>query len=628
MEKFLSMFFRASKCPVFFFFIGFLILASSTAHACSCAFYSPSITMQSSSVIILIEVLDEKYDFPYLSEIYPKDVEDDPEGERKLKRQTANLAVKKVWKGSFGKTAIFSSVLYSSCDSLLPVGGPYLLYGWQNGDLVGTSHCYRTRGSKNIEVEMEILDLFVKGTPLAKIHEYLVNIMESKRETRFRQQAASLLFEDLSGYHDIVKYMQSKNKTKIPEYLAPYLPKGFDPSTFPKLTQRAWRIASKDPSPEIRKDSLHFMQFLDIPKSKADKQRHAYLKDSSIIVRSRAVSELLIHNQKEKQKEENHALLQKVIADEKNFLTPIDPKEKAAQRSMIQGIISYMIKGAGKTSPAWMRTHILQDLASEFPSVRKSALYNFRRLKPATDEHNKQVLSAYRKELEKQSTRPATSNLKEESTYAKRKRINAKKEIILYLIKHGTEEDKNSLLPDIVEDLNNNDPITASAVIEILKHLMPISNKQSKDIRLAVYSRIEKEKELIDRNPASRDVRRKRIQDMISIFINQMYAEKEKKFIPKTLQDFSMAQELASKLAQERIYKTIKPLIPEIMQDFKGEPSWAQDRAFWNLYGLKPLNEDLLERLEEVYQNTDLRYQPRVRRQINQLKKPVKAYFY
>jgi hypothetical protein len=576
--------------------------------------------MKNGGVVMEIEVLDETIDFPYLGDVYPEEVKNEPEREVKIKRQTSNIAVKKLWKGSIEKTAIFSSVFYWNCAIGLSVGETYLFYGWQNGDLVKTSYCNRTKSAKSTEVEMEMLNLFTKGVPLEKIHGYLIDVLDSKRGTRIRKQAASLLLEEWYFYHKIAKDLKYEKEARIPKEFSRYIPKGWNPGSFPTLANRAWEIVSRDPDPEIRKQSIQFMNHLDLPKEEVDRRLHIYLKDDSARVRHSAIRILKNYTLTGKEQKETLSLLQSVLENEYKTPPSANPKERKAQSEIIQGILWFMIRNSKKEEASpWMFPYILKDLTSEFSEVKNLASYNLRTYRTLNDEQREKVLSLYKMELKKLNASSPADGHQGGTDDKKWDRNNSKKRITLYLIKHGTEEDQKNLLQGIIKDLKNDDSTASFRAFEMLREFHRIDDEQKQVIRSVLYSKIKKESSLSQSYPEGWRIKRNKIQGMISYLINQINAEDVKKFVPKSLEDFSIIQKFTSNLIRERKYEAVKPVLPEILQDFKEELPAAQHQAYLNLEMLKPLDDNLLKQLERIHQNADSRDKPRVRQLIDYL---------
>jgi len=611
-----------SRKIVFYCLVGYLLLISSTAHACSCANGPISNDAKNFNAILLIEVLNESFDFPYLSESDSEWIKKHPEEERKLKRQNVTVSVKKLWKGKRTKTLKYSATDYGTCEMFLEVGKQYLFYGGQKDDQIGTSICSRTAILKNKEVEMSFLDRAVRGDSPEKLQEYLLEIVMSDKEERIRIQALSLLKEEWNFLKHLLDMTKSAKAERTRKHATNLLPKGWREEKFYKLVKEAWERVSKDPDPEIRKESIPLMRLLNLPKEEENHWLHTYLKDDSARVRSAATSGLKRFIRIEKKKEETLSLLKKVITHEKEIPPPEDPKDREAQRYMIQGTLFTMIGYSNdeKAKP-WMFPYILKDLSSEFPQVQKFALYNLGRYKTLSNEQKKQVVTALRMAFKSSKSKYSDLDSKTGDPRSKRLQMDMLQEIISALIKYGGPKEIERLLPDILNFLGTEDLIIKLSALNTLSSFKVVEDHQKREIRSVVFSEIEKEKELAVTDPNRRELHRQLVQKMISFLIDQHNPKNIRQQVPESLLGFDFTEYLITYFYRKDVYDDIQPLTPEILLDFEDDYQQVSWQAYSNLQKLKPLEDDLLDQLEETLQRADSRSKPRIRKWINQLKK-------
>ncbi len=608
MEKFSSNLLPKLRTPIFFCFAGWLLLTSSPAHACECGELPLMARIKLFNAIFEAKILDGKFEFPYWSEIEPEWIENYPENEATIKRQMATLSVIKMWKGNFQKQLIFRSEHPSSCGIFLPVGQQYLFYGSQKGNHVEISLCSRMVSLKYAEVEREVLDKVIQGATWKTIQDHLLEVLDSKREPIVRVHAAFILVDEWNKQKELLDLLNDRQQ------MADYLPKGWTYKKLSRYAKVAQKRLSKDPNPEIRKYSVRLYNIFQISKEKQFKSLLKHLKDNSAIVRQAAATELMWLNPK------NSEIVFHLMNLVENERSIEDPIERKAQGEMVQDLLAFMVRHGSESTKQWIFSFILKSFDSESHWAQNLMIENARIFEALNKEQSKQVLNALWKEFNKlKSSSPIASS--ETADQGKLYRWTRKyKSLTSSLIRYGKKEDKQNLLPDILKNLDSAHYEIQLHSLNILDKLPPADEQQKREIRSAILSIIAKEKQLANTDPKQWDVHRKRVQEMIAYLIEQRDPEDIRKWVPESLLEFEVTKDIISYLNKQRINDDVEPLLPEIMTDFKNDYGALHYQAYLNLSKLKPLDNGLLEQLEEIHRNADPRSKKRIETQINQLK--------
>lgn len=361
----------------------------------------------------------------------------------------------------------------------------------------------------------------------------------------------------------LLQVIKSKREARLRDQAITLLIEEWDYNKESELAQILLPLVSNDPAPIIRAQGMDLLQHLDITNEEKILKWFKGLKDESAIVRQAAFNNLTNWRLEiiKERRQEIHSVLESAIEKESGLAPAVNPEERRASKEMV---IDFLYSEFSKEDSEYLKRMfpvVLQGLQSDFELVRYFALNNLGRME-LFEPQKKEALGVLRIVLEKE---------------VESKNLFGFNQGITYFFKHGNRQEKKWLLSIILKELDDEKYNTKSSVLFTLQRLQSLNREEEEMVSFAIHSALEREKKLVLTDPRQRDLHRTMVQKMFSLLIKHGSDEENKRLLPNILEDFS--NEFVS-------------------------VRWA---AFFNLWDLKPLDENVLSQLREIHRTGDPR---------------------